>query len=112
MSNTSKEPEADTTELKISIIEHKINRPAATNSTSENANTTNKDSTKYTVINKAWFHYEPDSTKLKPVFLKPRQDVVLTPKDEKNGFVYVVYINSKGQATHGWLDKKDLAAVE
>ena len=111
VSNTSKEPEADTTELKISSSTQN-KQPAVTNSTSENANTTNTDSTKYTVINKAWFHYEPDSTKLKPVFLNPRQDVVLTPKDEKNGFVYVIYVNSKGQATHGWLDKKDLAAVE
>lgn len=72
----------------------------------------NKEATKYTVVNKAWFHYQPDSTKKKPVFLEPRKDVILTPKDEKNGFVYVVYINSKGGTTHGWLDKKDLEAVE
>jgi len=72
----------------------------------------NTEATKYTVVNKAWFHYQPDSTKKKSVFLEPRKDLILTPKDEKNGFVYVVYINSKGAATHGWLDKKDLEAVE
>jgi type I restriction enzyme M protein len=69
-------------------------------------------STEYTVIDKAWFHSEPDSTKRKPVFLQPRKDLVLTPKAEENGFVYVVYINKKGQATHGWLDKRDLEPVE
>lgn len=68
--------------------------------------------TKYTVINKTYFHYQPDSTKKKGVYLEPRKDIVLTPRDEKNGFVYVVYINSRGEATHGWLNKKDLEAVE
>ena len=66
----------------------------------------------YTVINKAWFHYEPDSTKRKTLFLQPREDLVLIPTAEENGFVYVVYVNKKGQSTHGWIDKKDLEPVE
>jgi hypothetical protein len=64
------------------------------------------------VLNKAWFHYEPDSARIKPVYLMPRDEVMLTPGDEQNGFIYVVYINSKGEATHGWLDKKDLQAID
>lgn len=68
--------------------------------------------TKYTVVNKAWFHYAPDSNKIKPLFLEPRKDIVLTPTAEENGFVYVVYVNGKGQSTHGWLSKKKLEAVE
>jgi type I restriction enzyme M protein len=67
---------------------------------------------KYMVLNKAWFHYEPDSARIKPVYLMPRDEVMLTPGDEQNGFIYVVYINSKGEATHGWLDKKDLQAID
>jgi hypothetical protein len=66
---------------------------------------------KYMILNKAWFHYEPDSARIKPVYLMPRDEVMLTPGDEQNGFIYVVYINSKGEATHGWLDKKDLQAI-
>ena len=67
---------------------------------------------KYMVLNKAWFHYQPDSARIKPVYLMPRDEVMLTPGDEENGFIYVVYINSKGEATHGWLDKKDLQAID
>lgn len=73
----------------------------------------NSDSSdKYTVIEKAWFHYEPDSAKRKSVFLQARKDLILTPTAEENGFVYVVYINNKGQSTRGWLAKKDLEQVE
>jgi type I restriction enzyme M protein len=66
----------------------------------------------YTVINKTWFYSEPDSGKRKTLFLQPRQDLVLIPTAEENGFVYVVYVNKKGQSTRGWLDKKDLEPVE
>ena len=66
----------------------------------------------YTVVNKAWFHYAPDSTKRKPLFLQPREDLVLIPTAEENGFVYVVYVNKKGQSTHGWLDKRDLEPLD
>lgn len=66
----------------------------------------------YTVINKAWFHSEPDSSKRKVFYLQPRQNLILKATAEENGFVYVVYINKKGQSTRGWLDKKDLEPVE
>ncbi len=70
------------------------------------------DTKKYTVVNKAWFYYEPDSNKIKPVYLMPRKNLVVTSRKEENGFVYIVYINSKGESTHGWLAKKDLHPVE
>ena len=66
----------------------------------------------YTVINKAWFHYAPDSSKRKTFYLQPRQNLVIVPTAEENGFVYVVYVNKKGQSTRGWLDKKDLEPVK
>ncbi|MEO8823999.1 MAG: N-6 DNA methylase [Ginsengibacter sp.] len=69
-------------------------------------------SKKYTVINKAWFHSEPDSAKIKPLYIMPRKELVLTSQEEENGFVYVVYINANGETTHGWLDKKDLQPLD
>jgi len=78
----------------------------------ENTTAAQDSSQEYTVINKTWFHSAPDSSKRKTFYLQPRQDVVLTPTAEENGFVYVVYVNKKGQSTRGWLDKKDLEPVE
>ena len=69
-------------------------------------------SKRYTVLNKTWFHSAPDSGKRKSFYLEPRQDLVLVPTQEENGFVYVVYINKKGESTHGWLAKKDLEPVD
>ena len=109
VSNSSTEADADTT----SQTDDNQNtvEPSPDNSGTTDASS-NTEATKYTVVSKAWFHYQPDSTSRKPLFLQPRKDIVLHPKQEKNGFVYVVYVNSKGQATHGWLDKNDLEAVE
>jgi len=78
----------------------------------ENTTAAQDSSQEYTVINKTWFHSAPDSSKRKTFYLQPRQDVVLIPTAEENGFVYVVYVNKKGQSTRGWLDKKDLEPVE
>ena len=69
-------------------------------------------SKRYTVVNKTYFHSAPDSSKRKSFYLQPRQDLVLIPTQEENGFVYVVYINKKGESTHGWLAKKDLEPVD
>ncbi len=112
VTNAPGEPEIDTT-TDINNTQPNSTIPAISkNQTNETPPSAKSETTKYTVINKAWFHYQPDSSTRKPLFLEPRQDIILTPKEEKNGFVYVVYINSKGGATHGWLDKKDLEAVE
>jgi len=69
-------------------------------------------SKRYTVVNKTYFHSAPDSSKRKSFYLQPRQNLVLIPTEEENGFVYVVYINKKGESTHGWLAKKDLEPVD
>ncbi len=111
ISNPSRAPLTGTNGVTDKVTGQKTEAATAESDTATTAKTDIGD-TKYTVVNKAWFHYEPDSSKIKPLFLEPGRDVVLTPKDEENGFVYVVYINSRGQATHGWLDKKDLEAVE
>ncbi|MGN6249215.1 MAG: HsdM family class I SAM-dependent methyltransferase [Ginsengibacter sp.] len=111
VSNVSENTTPDTT----ATNENPTSEPSAQqvqNTDTASTSTNNTEATKYTVINKAYFHYQPDSTKKKPVYLTPRKDLILSPKDEKNGFVYVVYVNSRGQATHGWLSKKDLEAIE
>ncbi len=69
-------------------------------------------SKRYTVVNKTYFHSAPDSSKRKSFYLQPRQDLVLIPTQEENGFVYVVYTNKKGESTRGWLAKKDLEPVD
>ena len=69
-------------------------------------------STQYTVISKAFFYSQPDLTTQQTLFLQARPDLTLTPKNEKNGFVYVIYVNKKGESTTGWLNKKDLQPVE
>lgn len=66
----------------------------------------------YSVVKKAWFYKTPDSTQQKNLYLQPRESLVLTPTDEKNGFIHVVYTNKKGQITRGWLNKKDLKPVD
>lgn len=78
----------------------------------QNNSASKTDSKKYTVVSKAWFHSGPDSAKIKPYFLMPRKELVLTSRNEENGFVYVIYTNSKGGTTHGWLDKKDLQPID
>ncbi len=108
VANNSKDPEPDTAEIKNSSSAKMA--PSPVNNVKPDS--TSEVSTKYTVVNKAWFHYEPDPSKLKPVYLPPRKDVILSPTEEENGFIYVVYINSRGEATHGWLNKKDLRPVE
>ena len=78
----------------------------------DETNTHNIPGTKYTVINKAWFHSDPDSGKIKPVYIIPRKDLIVISRAEEKGFVYVIYTNHKGESTHGWLDKNDLHPVE
>jgi type I restriction enzyme M protein len=66
----------------------------------------------YTVINKTWFYRTPDTTNQKNLFLEPRPNLVVNATNEENGFVYVIYINKKGESTRGWLNKKDLEPVQ
>jgi len=84
----------------------KISNPVSKVQDSQNG------SKRYTVVNKTYFHSAPDSSKRKGFYLQPRQDLVLVPTEEENGFVYVVYVNKKGESTHGWLAKKDLEPVD
>lgn len=67
--------------------------------------------TKYVINAKAYFYLKPDiSTRIDLYLAKPNH-TQLVPLKEENGFVYVVYTNTKGKNTNGWLNKKDLVKV-
>lgn len=65
--------------------------------------------TRYTVRSgKAYFYLSPDINTRREIFLTNLVNAIVTPKEDKNGFVYVVYVNKRGQTTHGWIKKSDL----
>ena len=67
---------------------------------------------RYKVISKAYLHNAPDANTRRSAFINYNNSYsTLIPKGEKNGFVYVVFSNDKGQTTMGWLNKKDLRPV-
>jgi len=67
--------------------------------------------TKYVIRTKSYFYLKPDiSTRIDLYLAKPNH-TQLVPLREENGFVYVVYTNTKGKNTSGWLNKKDLVKV-
>ncbi|HVK97402.1 MAG TPA: serine/threonine-protein kinase [Flavisolibacter sp.] len=77
------------------------------------SNTENKESgSKYKVRSKAFFHDEPDASTKREAFIVHWNNAVLTPIEEENGFIYVVFTNHLGQTSKGWLQKKDLIAVK
>ena len=71
----------------------------------------NKTPTKYTVKSVAYFHNTPDESTRRAAFINKWNNSVLTPQDDKNGYIYIVYTNDKGQVSKGWLSKQDLKPV-
>lgn len=67
---------------------------------------------KYKVVNKAYFHNEPDESTRREAFIIHWNNAVLQPTKEENGFVYVVFTNHLGQTSRGWLKKSDLVEVK
>ncbi len=72
---------------------------------------TDKRNVKYKVINRAYFHNEPDESTKRDAFIVHWNNATLKPLSEKNGFIYVVFTNHLGQTSKGWLQKKDLKRV-
>jgi len=100
-STDSGRPNGDTSKINNSDLANDAKRDSASEL-----------STKYKVVKKAWFYYEPNPDRIKPLYIPEGKNVILRPTEEENGFVYVVYKNSRGEETHGWLNKKDLRPVE
>lgn len=66
--------------------------------------------TRYKVISKAYFYSQPDEQTRKNTFINHWNNSYadIRPRNEKNGFIYVVFTNHLGQTSKGWLRKKDL----
>lgn len=86
-----------------------------------NAKTQNSDTTARTqprtigqykvVSSRAYFHDSPDAATRRTAYLVPSSDVI-TASDEKNGFIYAEFTNSRAQRSKGWLKKSDLMTVD
>lgn len=70
------------------------------------------DSGKYTLaVSRAYFYSQADEKTQRNSFLDKSNNAELTAVDEKNGFIYVVFFNTEGQITKGWLRKSDLRKI-
>ena len=67
---------------------------------------------RYRVTSKANFYNEPNENSLRNTFISQGNDKVVGALEEKNGFIYVVYINDLGYTSRGWLSVKDLSKIE
>ena len=68
--------------------------------------------TKYRTKSNAYFYRQPDIKKRSSLYLGQSNPTILTPLKENNGFVYVIYTNTRGRTTKGWLNKKNLRPVK
>jgi eukaryotic-like serine/threonine-protein kinase len=67
---------------------------------------------KFTVaVERAYFHNEPDESTRRAAYMIPSENLVLQPLEERNGFVYVIFTNTDGQTSRGWLRKQDLRLI-
>ena len=62
-------------------------------------------------VARAYFHNDPDPASRRGAYLVPSNDVI-TALDEKNGFIYTEFTNSKGQTSKGWIQKSDLITLD
>jgi serine/threonine-protein kinase len=87
--------------------------------TTEPKPTANQEPLRRTVIGqfkvaaeRAYFHNEPnESTRRSSAYLIPSEEVI-EALDEKNGFLYVEFTNSKGQMSKGWVRREDLMTLD
>lgn len=63
------------------------------------------------LASKAYFYNEPDLSTRRNAFMIPSSEIVKA-FDDRNGFIYTEFTNSKGQTSKGWLLKKDLLTLE
>ncbi len=59
---------------------------------------------------RAYFHNEPAESTRRSAFIPMNGSLEGT--DEKNGFVYTEYTNSRGQVSKGWLKRQDLVTLQ
>ena len=67
---------------------------------------------KYTLaISKAYFYDQPEGSSRRNTFLVYSNNAELTALEDRNGFIYVVFFNTQGEITKGWLRKRDLRRI-
>ncbi|MEO5984970.1 MAG: hypothetical protein ABIP80_05660, partial [Ferruginibacter sp.] len=97
------------------VLEEKVeenNEPVAQPNEVEPGRTANAVSgAKYKVINTAHFHDRPDESTRRNAYLTVN-DVVITALDEQNDFIYIVFTNTGGQTSKGWVMKKNLISAD
>ena len=76
------------------------------------ANSVKQLQTKYLVADTAYFHSKPVENSARKSYLDPVKKNILTPLEEVNGFIYVVYTNKLNITSTGWINKKDLKKIE
>jgi hypothetical protein len=108
-----KEPGTPNTEQSktISISTLNTNTPSEVE---EESYTSSDNIRLFKVKSKAYLHTEPDHNTRRNAFIVHWNNSYATLKalDEKNGFVYIVFTNHKGQTSRGWLRKSDLYPVD
>lgn len=67
---------------------------------------------RYKVTSKANFYNGPDENTLRSAFISAGPNKIVDALDDKNGFIYVEYLNDHGMVSKGWLSKTDLTKAE
>jgi hypothetical protein len=73
-------------------------------------NTNASKANRYKVKSTAYFYDSPDEKSWRDEYLTANK-AIFTALQEKNNFIYVMFINSEGETTKGWLSKKQLSRV-
>lgn len=78
----------------------------------DNQNQQSQRAGKYTVVAaKAYFYNSPNDDSRTINFLSNKYRAELTAIEDRNGFIYVMFFNNKGEVTRGWLRKRDLLNI-
>ena len=73
----------------------------------------NRGTKRYTLASTyAYFHNEPDQSTRRAANINIWNNAKLLPLDDRNGFIYVVYTNERGQTSRGWLLKRNLKLID
>lgn len=61
---------------------------------------------------RVYFYNQPDAGTRRNAYLINSEEATINALEEKNGFVYTEFTNSRGQVSKGWLRKQDLLTPE
>ena len=96
----------------FALIKGKDSEPIAASNNSEQAQRPRSVVGQYKVVaSRAYFHNEADADTRRSAYMIPSNDVV-SALDDRNGFVYTEFTNSRGQTSKGWIKKSDLMPLD